>query len=46
MMRNKRGFEATESTLLLALKIIVAMGIVILMAYILHEMFGVGLKLG
>lgn len=46
MLRNNRGFEAAESTLLLAIKVIVAMGIIILMAYMLHEMFGVGLKFG
>ena len=45
-MRNNRGFEATESTLMLAIKIVIAMSIVILMGYMLHEMFGVGLKLG
>ena len=46
MIRNKRGFEAAESTLLLAIKVIIAMCIVVLMAYIMHEMFGVGLKFG
>ena len=46
MIGNKKGFEAVESTLLLAIKIIVSLGIILLMAYLLNQMFGIGMSFG
>ncbi len=46
MIRNKKGSEAIEASLLLIIKIVIAVGIVVLMAYLLHNMFGVGMGFG